>query len=333
MPRRRSPTLCDHRGAMPHAQLSRQGANDYVAQLQPLAAGQGHLAVAVRALVDSTMASLQHGPNLTVLSVPFHAGLLTAVVPDERRLLLNPWLPGYGSPAAKFAFVGTAHAFDSGGKRVGRGPRYESCLALNCALPLLWLADGGGSTAEVAARIVGTRHCHQRYEAQRHPNEYLFPVSSGHTWPRLTRVLTAAGRSSARCAGWLWGANAYLFELSDRPSAQQVNEALPTLERRQFLPRLLSALVGARALVFYGQWRQPDWDRIRYVLASQFLGINADPAIGARWQTTPDYRAITAGVPKTDSARIVIIMQSPTRRGPTNAFLDAVGGAIGQHIA
>jgi hypothetical protein len=121
-----------------------------------------------------------------------------------------------------------------------------------------------------------------------------------------------------------------MFELSDVAAAAQGHGRLPSAERQAFLPEIVRSLEDARVLVFHGRWTDAEWDAIREPIAAMFLGDATARQVGA-WTHGPagDYRFATSR----DDAKLVVLMQSPTRRGPTNAFLDEVGGLIRPYCA
>jgi hypothetical protein len=115
-----------------------------------------------------------------------------------------------------------------------------------------------------------------------------------------------------------------MFELSESEAADQAGGALPSPERQAFLYSIVSALRSARVLVFHGRWNEVDWDAIRVPLATSFLAVE-DPT----WVMAPgeDYRYAESG----DATKAVVLMQSPTRWGRTNDFIDDVGTLVGRY--
>lgn len=304
-----------------HAEIVGAGAGSYVAHLRALP-----LQGALRGVADKIIHTIENagslGPALSTSDVLLTVADLRGLTPDEKLQLHNPWLPGYGEPEARLLIIGTEHAFDFWKPRP-KGPSSDACFAVaDCALHALWLADG--STAPLAEHLSGQLpHCTKAFSGHRHPYEFLYPVPPGHMWRRLSRMMRVAGLALDDCAAPKWGGAAYLFELSDRAAAGQRDGALPSIQRREFLPGLLESLRHARVLVFHGRWRAPDWDAIRLPLAAAFLGVTQPP-----WQLGKggDFRWAAEG------DRLAVLMQSPTRRGPTNEFLDSVGQLIGPYL-
>jgi hypothetical protein len=290
----------------------------------------GHARGTADRIIETIENATRLGPALDVMDLAFSVDDLPELSTDHKTALHNPYLPGYGEPTARLVIVGTEHAFDFDAPRP-RGPTPDACFAMaDCGLHALWLADGAEIAPELAEHISGQVPRGDALPGHRHPYEFLYPVPSGHMWRRLSRMMASAGFKLELGASRRWGAAAYMFELSDVAAASQGRGRLPSAERRAFLPEIVRSLEDARALVFHGRWNEAEWDAIREPIAAAFLGDAAAPQVGA-WTHGPasDYRFATSH----DDAKLVVLMQSPTRRGPTNAFLDEVGGLIRPYCA
>jgi hypothetical protein len=310
---------------MSHADMVREGATRYVARLRAASIQARARDVADR-VIETIEAALREGPALDVDDVPFTQDDLVGLTEAERANLRNSYLPGYGDPEARLLLIGTEHAFDFERPR-RRGPSPEACFAVaDCALHALWLADGSEAEDILAEHVSGQApHCGETFALHRHPYEYLYPVPSGHMWRRLSRMMLAAGVALDRCASPMWGTAAYMFEMSETASADQGHGALPSAERQAFLKSIIGSMVEARVLVFHGRWKDVDWDGIRTPLAHEFIGDAS-----ATWTSAAsgDYRSAVS----LDGNKLAVFMQSPTRRGRTNAFLDAVGSLIRPYL-
>lgn len=305
--------------------MVRDGAARYVAQLRASNI-VGRARVAADHIIETIEAALREGAALDVDDVPFTYADLAGLTEGERAELRNPYLPGYGDPGARVLLVGTEHAFDFERPRP-RGPSPEACFAAaDCALHALWLTDGSELEDVLAEQVSGQApHCGDTFPLHRHPYEYLYPVPSGHMWRRLSRMMVAAGVALDRCASPMWGSAAYMFEMSETAAADQGHGALPSAERQAFLKSIIGSMTDARVLVFHGRWKDPDWDGIRVPVAHEFIR-SASPT----WTVSPsgDFRSAVSP----DGKKLAVLMQSPTRRGRTNAFLDAVGTLIRPYL-
>lgn len=319
----------EYRPSMAHADMVADGATRYLARLASLPLA-GRARDTADRIVESIQNAMRLGPALEVADLTFSVDDLSVLSVDEKAALFNPYLPGYGEPSASLVLVGTEHAFDFGAPRP-RGPSPDACFAMaDCGLHALWLADEGETAPELAEHISGQEPRGDAFPGHRHPYEFLYPVPAGHMWRRLSRMMAAAGFNLELGASRRWGASAYMFELSDVAAASQGRGRLPSTERQVFLPEIVRSLEDARALVFHGRWNERDWDAIRAPIAATFLGMAA-PLAPIAWRHGPDgdYRFATS----IDDAKVVVFMQSPTRRGPTNAFLDEVGRLIRRYCA
>jgi hypothetical protein len=311
---------------MGHAEMVRDGATRYIKQLRALQLPE-RLRVAADAIAETIGSALRLGASLDANSMPFTFESLAKLNSDDKASLHNPYLIGYGDPSAPLIIVGTEHAFEFDHPRL-RGPSPDACFAMaDCALHALWLADGGERSGELAERLSGQKPAGPDILAgHRHPYEFLYPIPAGHMWRRLSHMITATGIALQQGAAPRWGSSAYMFELSDTAAAKEAGGALPSAARQQFLPSILASLEEARVLVFHGRWGVPSWDAIRESLAAAFLREPHDETFQPTWSYGPtkDYRSATAA----DGLKLVVIMQSPTRFGPTNAFLDGIGKLI-----
>lgn len=303
---------------MSHADMVREGAIRYVAHLRASNI-VGRARVAADHIIETVEAALRDGAALDPDDVPFTHVDLVGLTEAERAKLRNPYLPGYGAPEARLLLVGTEHAFDFERPRP-RGPSPEACFAAaDCALHALWLTDGSESEGVLAEHVSGQApHCGDTFALHRHPYEYLYPIPSGHMWRRLSRMMVAAGVALEHCASPMWGSAAYMFEISETAAADQGHGALPSPERQAFLNSIIGSLAEARVLVFHGRWKDPDWDGIRVPLAQEFIGHPSSTWAPA---SSGDFRSAVSP----DGNKLAVFMQSPTRRGRTNVFLDAVG--------
>ncbi len=309
---------------MAHANMVADGARRYIARLISLPL-VGRARDTADRIIETIQNAMRLGPALEVADLAFSVEDLANLSVDEKTALQNPYLPGYGEPSASLVIVGTEHAFDFGAPR-RRGPTPDACFATaDCGLPALWLADEGETASELAEHISGQKPWGDALPGHRHPYEFLYPVPSGHMWRRLSRMMAAAGFRLEAGPSQRWGAAAYMFELSDAAAASQGRGRLPSIERQRFLPEIMQSFTEARALVFHGRWNDPDWDEVREPIAATFLGWSA-PLPASAWRHGPagDYRFATSN----DDTKRVVFMQSPTRRGRTNAFLDEVGRLI-----
>ena len=305
--------------------MVQKGATRYVEHLRASNI-DGRAGVAANHIIETIEAALRDGAALDIGDVPFTHADLVGLNESEKAKLRNPYLPGYGAPEAQLLLVGTEHAFDFKQGRP-RGPSPEACFAAaDCALHALWLTDGSKSADVLAKHISGqTPHCRDTFALHRHPYEYLYPTPPGHMWRRLSRMMLAAGVALERCASPMWGSAAYIFEISETAAATQGNGALPSSERQAFLKSIIGSLAEARVLVFHGRWKDPAWDGIRGPLAQEFIE-HPSPT----WTPAPsgDFRSAVSP----DGNKLAVFMQSPTRRGPTNVFLDAVGALIRHYL-
>lgn len=314
---------------MAHADMIADGATRYAARLGALPLA-GDARETANRIIKTIQNAQRLGPALEVSDLTFSVDDLARLSSEEKAAMHNPYLPGYGEPTAALAIVGTEHAFDFGAPR-RRGPTPDACFAMaDCGLHTLWLADEAEIAPELAEHISGCEPWGDALAGHRHPYEFLYPVSAGHMWRRLSRMMAAAGFTLEPGASRRWGVAAYMFELSDAAAASQDRGRLPSEARVAFLPKIVQSLEDARALVFHGRWKDPDWDTIRDPIAALFLGA-AEVLRPESWTHGPDddYRFAQ----NDDTTKLVVFMQSPTRRGRTNAFLDAVGGLLAPYCA
>lgn len=219
------------------------------------------------ALIETTTAALDQGPNLSLDDVRVTIPLINRV-PDYRRAgLLNQQAPGFGDDGASLVAIGTEQAFDISDAR--------SLTLHNLALSTLWLTD---SRSDILAKIADE----PSWAVARDEPFHIFPNGYYENRPSVAETTTIlsmlVGGGATRDAGIRLiprlGHNCYTLDLSVRPSRRVAAGALVTPARENFLDSAMPHLRGtARALLYYGSRISPKTS-LAVRLNAIFLGLD-----------------------------------------------------------
>lgn len=202
----------------------------------------------------------------------------------EKLSLLNPFSLGLGSPTAPVIAVGTEHAYDL--------CSLENLVLEGYSLTALWQHDVGADVAGTLAERQDWRRSPLR-PFHLHPTDY-YPISSGHTWSKLARLLSLTGvpaltatttRNLCDCA--------HQIELSHVPAKRVIDGSPTSKRRRDFLAEAFKtfATCGAKVVLIHGSSAD---ESARDVVVTSFLEqsneLSALPSISigtrqiARWK-------------------------------------------------
>lgn len=126
-----------------HPQLVQRSAQLYLGHLSGLAATDGKVRTAARALTNSVEAAARLGTSLTAGDIEFDKFYLGALSSQDRGLFVNEYSLGLGRDDADVIVMGTEHAYDI------RIPAEVVNFSLeNCASQILWLSGGPPDVVE-----------------------------------------------------------------------------------------------------------------------------------------------------------------------------------------